>query len=176
MCSVSTSASTCGRGFNAWSSFPECCAPGRTGAFPAGCTDFSRNVTCWIPGEFFPRQSCVPSNNLTRCSYNWGRWESEASCCAPGAAHIDGCTRVDPCWVASEWSPSRGCGLVDDEGTCTRGWGAYDSEEACCETGAAFSDGCFDYAAAEGGVVPEVVPDVQAQSTEEFVVGEFFEP
>lgn len=74
------------------------------------------------------------------------------ACCAPGAAHPDGCSRLSSqCYVATEWSPSRKCGLVTDVSTCTRGWGAYGSVAECCEEGNAFPEGCFDYEATQNG-------------------------
>lgn len=76
-CAVSTSATACGRGYNAWPTFAECCQRGSRGAFPQGCTDFSRNVTCWIPENFYPDQTCQQSNDISRCSYNWGTWATE---------------------------------------------------------------------------------------------------
>lgn len=75
---------------------------------------------------------------------NWGRWDSEEQCCAPGAAHSEGCIVPRVCYVPTSWEPKRACGKVEDMETCTRGWGAFLSEEACCEKGAAFNEGCSD--------------------------------
>jgi len=49
-CRVSSSPQECGKGYNAWATFGECCSPGAGGAFPQGCTDFSKEVICYIPG------------------------------------------------------------------------------------------------------------------------------
>ena len=51
-CKISSSPQECGRGFNAWPNFNECCRPGQGGAFPKGCTDFNKAVECWIPGKY----------------------------------------------------------------------------------------------------------------------------
>ena len=141
-CRVSSNPQECGRGFNAWATFGECCRPGQGSAFPQGCTDFSKNVQCFIPGNFFPERTCQPTNNLTRCSYNWGRWATEAECCAPGRAFPEGCTVPEPCWAGAEWFPNRRCSSTDDRATCTRGWGTYTSEAECCAAGGAFPEGC----------------------------------
>ncbi len=77
-----------------------------------------------------------------------GRWFSEADCCAAGAAFTDGCTKPEPCWVASTFWPARTCGLTDDQSICQRGWGAFPTEQDCCLPGGGFSDGCS--AAVEG--------------------------
>ncbi|KAL4447562.1 hypothetical protein ABPG75_004781 [Micractinium tetrahymenae] len=144
LCDVSQDATTCGRGYLAWSSLAECCAKqrGPLGAFPGGCTDMSKNVTCWVAGSYHPTQTCQPTTDLSICSRNWGRWASEADCCAPGAAHADGCTKSEPCWVATAWYPARACGQVKDDAVCQRGWGAFATEDDCCQPGAAHSEGC----------------------------------
>jgi type II secretory pathway pseudopilin PulG len=51
-CKVSSDPRECGKGWNAWASFAECCRPGNGGAFPRGCTDFNKQVECWIPCKF----------------------------------------------------------------------------------------------------------------------------
>lgn len=142
-CKISSSPAECGRGFNAWATFSECCRPGAGGAFPQGCTDFNKQVTCWVPGTFFPERSCQATNNITRCSYNWGQWSSEDECCAPGRAFPEGCSLPEPCWVGSEWFPERTCSTTDDRAVCHRGWGTFTSEDDCCApaTGA-FVEGC----------------------------------
>jgi hypothetical protein len=48
-CKVSSDPRECGKGWNAWASFAECCRPGNGGAFPQGCTNFNKQVECWIP-------------------------------------------------------------------------------------------------------------------------------
>ena len=141
-CKVSSNPQECGRGFNAWSNFVECCRPGQGGAFPQGCTDFNKPVQCWVPGAFYPERNCQATTNITRCSYNWGQWASEDECCAPGRAFVDGCSLPEPCWVGTEWFPTRKCSTTDDRSICTRGWGTYTSEVQCCASGGAFSDGC----------------------------------
>lgn len=140
-CRVSSSPQECSRGWNAWATFNECCAP-RFGAFPQGCTDFTKEVKCWIPGSFYPDRTCMPTNNITRCSFNWGRWSTEEECCLPGRAHPAGCTPPQPCWVGAEWFPQRKCATTVDRSICSRGWGTYTSEDDCCAAGGAFTDGC----------------------------------
>jgi hypothetical protein len=56
----------CGRGWNAWASFADCCRPGR-GAFVKGCTDLDVERTCYITGSYYPTQACQLSSNSTRC-------------------------------------------------------------------------------------------------------------
>ena len=60
----------------------------------------------------------------------------------PGRAHADGCSRSQPCWVASAFHPERQCGEVQDDAVCLRGWGAFGSEEECCMPGNGHSQGC----------------------------------
>jgi hypothetical protein len=79
---------------------------------------------------------------LTRCSFNWGQWPSENECCAPGRAFPEGCTVPEPCWVGTDYFPTRKCGTTDERSTCTRGWATYSSERDCCAPGAAFNEGC----------------------------------
>lgn len=81
-----------------------------------------------VAASFYPERSCAPTNNLTRCSFNWGQWASEEECCAPGRAFPEGCTVPEPCWVGAEWFPERRCATTDDLSTCTRGWGTYKTE------------------------------------------------
>ena len=95
-----------------------------------------------MTGTYHPTQACRPSTDFAECTRNWGQWASQEACCAPGAAFADGCSKPEPCWVASAFWPARACGLTDDQGLCQRGWGAFTSEGACCAAGAAFSDGC----------------------------------
>eukprot|EP00887_Chlorella_sp_A99_P003182 scaffold9.g3182.t1 len=143
-CELSTSASQCGQGFNAFPDYNSCCKPG--GMWKNGCTDVDgwirRNMTCYIPDQFYPRQTCTSTANLTRCMENWQRYRTEADCCSPGAAFPDGCSKPQPCWAAAAWYPTRACSLTEDQSICQRGWGAFDTEDACCEAGAGFSDGC----------------------------------
>ncbi|KAH7620906.1 hypothetical protein NADE_003515 [Nannochloris sp. 'desiccata'] len=148
-CKVSSNPRECGKGWNAWASFADCCRPGNGGAFPQGCTNFNKQVECYIPSSFYPQRFCQATTNLTRCSFNWGQWPSENECCAPGRAFPEGCTVPEPCWVGTDWFPKRKCGTTDERSTCTRGWGTYTSERECCAAGAAFTDGCGDVDAAE---------------------------
>jgi hypothetical protein len=141
-CRVSASAVECARGWNAWSTFAECCRPGANTAFPQGCTDLNREVECWTPAGFYPTQYCEPTNNLTRCSYNWGQWRSQAECCAPGRAFPQGCSAPKPCWTAATWTPARTCASTGDLEACSRGWGSWGSEAECCAAGNGFSEGC----------------------------------
>ena len=78
-----------------------------------------------------------------------GRWATEAECCQPARAHSAGCTKAQPCWVASQYFPQRTCGLVQDDSICLRGWGAIETQEECCLPGAAHSEGCGSVAGAE---------------------------
>lgn len=48
-CKVSSNPRECGKGWNAWASFADCCRPGNGGAFPQGCTNFNKQVECYIP-------------------------------------------------------------------------------------------------------------------------------
>ncbi|KAI3429365.1 hypothetical protein D9Q98_005460 [Chlorella vulgaris] len=143
-CAVSTDAATCGRGFNAWPSYEQCCAKqrGAIGAFPTGCTNFSANLTCWTSNEYYPRQTCKQTDDFSVCSRSWGRFASEQACCAAGGAFQDGCSKPEPCYVATSWFPSRLCGLTEDQAVCLRGWGAYPTEDECCVPGEAHSEGC----------------------------------
>ncbi|GAB4816251.1 hypothetical protein N2152v2_003297 [Parachlorella kessleri] len=108
------------------------------------CTNFNRNVTCWVTNTFWPKQTCGTSTNMTVCAQNWGQWPTEAACCRPGAAFPDGCTQAKPCWAPSKWYPNAECALTEDQSVCQRGWGAYASKEACCAPGAGHSEGCSD--------------------------------
>lgn len=143
-CQVTEDPTVCGRGFNAWGTYEECCARSPNGAFGVkGCTDVSKDVECWIAGNFWPIASCIPTNNMTRCAENWGQWSTLQACCAPGYAHQEGCnTYGNGCYVASAWDPQRACAETTDQDVCLRGWGAFDSEIACCQPGAGHAEGC----------------------------------
>lgn len=39
---------------------------------PAGCTDFSKNVTCFTATSFWPVAGCGATTNRTICAQNWG--------------------------------------------------------------------------------------------------------
>jgi hypothetical protein len=167
-CRVSSSAGECARGWNGWTTFQDCCRPGSGGAFPQGCTDFNREAQCWIPVGYFPDRSCAATNNLTRCSYNWGQYRTQEECCAPGRAFTDGCTGggggapgapgARTCWIGATWFPARACATTDDVEACSRGWGSWRSEAECCAAGNAFSDGCGESPPA-AEPLPEVPPE-----------------
>lgn len=52
-CAVSNNAATCGRGFNAWKTYEQCCARqrGALGAFPEGCSNTQAQVCRVCGGE-----------------------------------------------------------------------------------------------------------------------------
>ncbi|PRW60602.1 hypothetical protein C2E21_0843 [Chlorella sorokiniana] len=143
-CGISTDAAVCGRGFNAFPSYDICCARqrGNIGFHPEGCTNLNATLTCWVAGTYHPTQTCQQTNDFAICNRNWGQWRTEADCCRPGAAHSDGCSKPEPCWIADAFWPARTCGKTEDQAICTRGWGAFTSEDDCCAAGGAFSDGC----------------------------------
>ena len=64
LCGVSTSASLCLQGFNAFPDYESCCRPG--GMWAQGCTNVNVNVSCWVAGGYWPAQTCKMSNNLTQ--------------------------------------------------------------------------------------------------------------
>ena len=116
-----------GKGLGAGSGLPACACPSST-------------HPC-LPAKRAEAFDCPPRNHAPPYARR-GRWASEADCCAPGAAHSDGCTKSEPCWVATAWYPARACGQVKDDAVCLRGWGAFATEDDCCAPGAAHSDGC----------------------------------
>jgi len=140
-CGVSNLPQDCGRGFNAWSTYEDCCSPA-SGAFPQGCTDINKPVECWIPDSFYPDRTCKSTNNLTRCSYNWGQWSSQTECCAPGKAFPQGCSMAQTCWVASQDQNTQACVSTSDIAVCSRSWGTYGTQVDCCLPGNAYIQGC----------------------------------
>ena len=77
--------------------------------------DLNANVTCFQAGTYYPTQTCKLSTNISVCAQSWGAWPTMEACCAPGRAFEDGCTKPEPCWIASAWYPSRQCALTEDQ-------------------------------------------------------------
>lgn len=140
-CRITNNAGDCGKGYNAYATLAECCAP-NSGAFgPDGCTK-AVNDGCWVAGSFYPKKKCEKITDVGKCSLDWGHWATYDECCAPGGAFPEGCSKPDPCYYGAQWYPERKCQKTEDQSICQRGWGAYKDEASCCQPGAAFGQGC----------------------------------
>lgn len=140
-CKVSQDDAECGLGNNSFATMAECCS---ASFGKEGCTDASSSARCWVPGQYYPQTACKLSTDPEECKVAWGNWQTWAECCASdgSGAFPDGCSAPEPCFVPTEWHPTKACGFTTDESVCLRGWGTFKTEEDCCKPGNGFDTGC----------------------------------
>ena len=67
-----------------------------------GCTPDDDEVQCfvagsrypttsWIASTYYPVRECYEITDGSVCQRGWGSWLTYQDCCAPNAAHADGC-------------------------------------------------------------------------------------
>ena len=80
-----------------WSTMEECCEP--SNAFTHGCGyQYSKGfeaaeveASCWVASTYYPVRECYEIFDAGVCQQGWGTWRTYQACCAPNAAHADGC-------------------------------------------------------------------------------------
>jgi hypothetical protein len=96
-CAVTIDPEICTLTHSNWATEDECCKPGN--AFTQGCgyqysAGFSVSEVqdeCYISSSFYPQRECDVSTDAGVCQRGWGAWKTYEECCAPNAAHAEGC-------------------------------------------------------------------------------------
>lgn len=93
-CIATNDPEVCNLKHSQWATLEECCEPGK--AFTQGCNwqySVNRDVaeSCWIASTFYPQRECYEVTDASICQRGWGSWLTYHECCAPNAAHADGC-------------------------------------------------------------------------------------